>query len=253
MKLTFVRWEIFRHLNTATIPDYYPLLNFRNFLLPSMTIIFPEIDLVHVYHQILVNLHDIQKTAVIFLFGAFEFLSMLFGLQNTASIFQRFFDEDVRGLDFVFTYINDLLIGSRIPDPHFQHLTQLFKHLHFYDVKINPSKCVFSSTNLEFLEHLIDTDGICLLLSKVETIKYYLPLFLWSSFTIFSNWTISIIAPSLTACRSCFSWPSFWSISERKMHWLHCLLALHNLSKTCRPILLRFLSLHILSLMLDCL
>ncbi len=53
---------------------------------------------------------DIPKTAAATPFGRFEFLWMPFGLQNAAQTFQRFIDEAFQGLDFVFTYIDDILM-----------------------------------------------------------------------------------------------------------------------------------------------
>ena len=41
---------------------------------------------------------------------------MPFGLPNAAQTFQRFIDEVLRGFDFVYTYIDDLLIASSSPD-----------------------------------------------------------------------------------------------------------------------------------------
>ena len=60
--------------------------------------------MVKAYYQISVNPADIPKTAVTTPFVAFEFLTMPFGLRNTASTFQRFMDEVVRDLDFVYIY-----------------------------------------------------------------------------------------------------------------------------------------------------
>lgn len=45
-------------------------------------------------------------------FGSFEFLSILFGLQNATNTFQRFIDEVVCDLDFVYAYINDFIIAT---------------------------------------------------------------------------------------------------------------------------------------------
>lgn len=47
---------------------------------------------------------------------------MTFGLRNAAQTFQRFMDEVTRGLDFVFVYIDDILIASRNEKEHNQHL-----------------------------------------------------------------------------------------------------------------------------------
>lgn len=64
---------------------------------------------------------------------------MLFGLRNSVSTFQSLIDEVVRKLEFVLAYVDDFLIASSIPDQHLQHLTQRFKHLRLFYVKINPS------------------------------------------------------------------------------------------------------------------
>ena len=37
---------------------------------------------------------------------------MQFGFRNAASTFQRFIDEVVRGVNFVFAYVDDLLVVS---------------------------------------------------------------------------------------------------------------------------------------------
>ena len=100
---------------------------------------------------------------------------MSFGLRNAASTFQRFIDEVVRGLDFVFAYVDDLLVASDTEENHIKHLSQLFERLSAFNVRINANKCVFGQNSLEFLGHLIDSNGIQPLSTKVEAIKKILP------------------------------------------------------------------------------
>ena len=54
---------------------------------------------------------------------------MPFGLRNAAQTFQRFIDHVIRGLDFVYAYIDDLLIASTTLDEHEKHLRILFTRL----------------------------------------------------------------------------------------------------------------------------
>ena len=76
---------------------------------------------------------------------------MPFGLRNAAQTFQRFIDQVLQGLECCYAYIDDLLIASPTPEDHKQHLRSVLKCL---GILINPAKCVWGATELQFLGHL---------------------------------------------------------------------------------------------------
>ena len=78
----------YRNLNAATVPDLYPILNIADFTSRiSCSTIFSKLYLQKGYYQFPVALEDVQKTAIITLFGMFESLRMPFGLINAGNTF----------------------------------------------------------------------------------------------------------------------------------------------------------------------
>ena len=132
-----------------------------------------KIDLIRGYHQVLVAEVDIPKTAIITPFGLCEFRRMPFGLKNAAQTFQRLMDTVCQSLNFVYVYLNDILVASCNQHEHLRHLRSLFEKLAAFGHLINVNKCQFGRRQIDFLNHSIDARGARPLSTKVEAVQQF--------------------------------------------------------------------------------
>lgn len=162
----------YRKLNALTTPDRYPVPNVQDATINiDDCTVFSIVDMVRAYHQIPVHPKDIPKTAIITPFGLFEFTVMTFGMRNSAQTFQRYMNHVLRGLPFVFNYIDDLRVASKNMEEHKQHLRILFERLRQYGMQINLNKCAFGKSEVTFLGYVFDKDGIRPSNDKVAEIR----------------------------------------------------------------------------------
>ena len=80
-------------------------------------------------------------------------------------------DQVLRGVPSAYTYIDDVLIASSNPEQHLQDLQTVFDHLTMHVIVINPNKCLLGVTELDFLGHHIDRQGITLLPEKIQAVR----------------------------------------------------------------------------------
>ena len=88
-------------------------------------------------------------------------------LRNAAQSFQRLIDQVLRGLLFVYTYIDDLLLT---PEEHKGHLQEVLKRLGEHGIVTNPANCVLGVLELDFLGHKVTAQGIAPLEDKVRAV-----------------------------------------------------------------------------------
>ena len=166
----------YRRLNAVSKDDRYPLPHIQDFNGNLVgRAVFSVVDLVRGFHQIPMAAHDIPKTAIITPFGLFEFLRMPFGLKNAAQAFQRMMDGILRGIDFVFVYLDDILVASRDQAEHMEHLRALFRLLTSHGITINQQKSRLGLPEVQYLGHLVNARGVLPLADRVTAIAQVPP------------------------------------------------------------------------------
>nr|GEY17877.1 reverse transcriptase domain-containing protein [Tanacetum cinerariifolium] len=125
------------------------------------------------YHQLRVRDEDMPKTAFRTRYGHFEFKVMPFGLTNAPAVFMDLMNRVCKPyLDkFVIEFIDDILIYSRIKEEHANHLRIILKLLRKDELYAKFSKCDFWIKTVQFLGHIIDSQGLHVDPAKIEVVK----------------------------------------------------------------------------------
>ncbi|GJQ97296.1 putative reverse transcriptase domain-containing protein [Tanacetum coccineum] len=164
----------YRELNKLTVKNRYPLPRIDDlFDQLQGSNVFSKINLRSGYHQLRVRDEDILKTAFRTRYGHYEFQVMPFGLTNAPAVFMDLMNRVCRPyLDkFVIVFINDILIYSKTKEEHDAHLRLSLEFLKKEELYAKFSKCDFWLSKVQFLGHVIDSEGIHVDPAKIESIK----------------------------------------------------------------------------------
>ena len=157
---------------TRTMQYPIPLIQSLPLHLTNRHKLFSVLDMKEAFYQIPMSEEASKLCAIITEFGTFVPLRMQFGLKNAPAFFCKLVSDIVNGLEsFVFTYLDDFLVFSESIEEHLDHLTQLFKRLDQFGMRINRRKCLFARETVLFLGHEISAQGLRPLIDKVEAIR----------------------------------------------------------------------------------
>ena len=166
-----------RKINLDILSCNFPLPRIDNiFQSLRNSKIFSTLDLVGAYHQIQLDEDSMPITAfTIPHMGRFEYRVLPQGLSASPSAFQRIIHSVLAGLlsDVSKVFIDDILVTAPTIEQHVVNLEKVFERLQKADLVIKLSKCQFFKSEVDFLGHTINGEGIRPQESKVKAIKNY--------------------------------------------------------------------------------
>ena len=155
------KWRMcvdFTDLNKACLKDSFPLPRIDQ-LVDSIAghKLLTFMDAFSRYNQIRMTEEDQEKTAFITSQGLYCYKVMPFGLKNAGATYQRLvnkmFSKQIgKNME---VYVDDMLVKSKEELAHLDDLKETFATLKQYQMKLNPSKCVFGVASGKFLGFMV--------------------------------------------------------------------------------------------------
>ncbi|MEL7079228.1 MAG: reverse transcriptase domain-containing protein [Cyanobacteria bacterium J06582_2] len=153
----------YRALNKATAKDAFPLPNIEDALYNLHGVeFFSTMDLIRGYYQ--VPMADSSKpfTAFSTAAGHWQFKRMPFGLCNAPATFQRLMGTVLSGFSWehVMAYLDDIIMIDATFEDHLASLDKIMACFAKYGLKIKPKKCQLFRKEVQFLGHIVSTEGL---------------------------------------------------------------------------------------------
>nr|GEZ54604.1 putative reverse transcriptase domain-containing protein [Tanacetum cinerariifolium] len=164
----------YQELNKLTVKNRYrlPMIDDLFDLLQGSSV-YSKINLRSGCHQLRVREEDIPKTAFRTRYRHYEFQVMSFCLTNAPTVFMDLMNRVCKPyLDkFVIVFIDDILIYSKDEKEHKEHLKAILELLKKEELYAKFSKCEFWIPKVQFLGHVIDSQGIHVDPAKIDSVK----------------------------------------------------------------------------------
>ena len=157
-----------RALNRACQTNLSPFAPFsiqETFHMLGQSKVFSTIDLTHAFMSILIHKPHRHKTAFSLNGRRYFFKRTCFGLSSAPAALGQVMAKALSKVprSFCLYYMDDVIVFSKSSDDHLRHLKIVLSALLQAGLKIFLAKCKFFRTSLEFLGHLITTEGYTLI------------------------------------------------------------------------------------------
>lgn len=159
-------------VNKLIIPNTYPLPTAQDlFAGLAGCKIFCSLDLEGAYTQLSLTERSRKFMVINTIKGLFIYNRLPQGASSSASIFQQVMDQILEGLEYVYCYLDDVLIAGKDFDDCKRKLFLVLERLNNANIKVNLDKCKFFVSQLDYLGHILSDKGLSPCPDKIATIQ----------------------------------------------------------------------------------
>ena len=162
----------YKKLNAAIKRERYVLPTVEDILhkLKGSTI-FTKLDATNGFWQIPLDDESAKLTTFISPFGRYFYRRLPQGIKSAPEIFQRTVEEIIAGEEHAVCFFDDILVFSENKEVHEKHLKNTMEKLNSAGIKLNKEKCQFRQQEIDFLDFVINKDGVKADPRKTEAIS----------------------------------------------------------------------------------
>ena len=159
-------------VNQASKLDRYPIPKIEDlFSKLAGGQLFSKLDMSQAYQQILLE-EDSQKYVVVNTHqGLFKYKRLPFGVASAPGIFQRVMEGLLSGIPGVTVYLDDILVTGKTEAAHLSALEEVLKRMSEAGLRLREDKCTFLTTDVVYLGHRIDAQGLHPVAEKVRAVQ----------------------------------------------------------------------------------
>lgn len=166
----------YRKINSKIAFDTFPLPTIETALMNfGGAKIFSVLDLNSAYHQVPLDRESQQYTTFTTPFGSFAYTRLPFGLTVGSQVLSRILANifSDAAWEFLFLYLDDLVIFSKNFEEHLQHIEFVLQRLRDSGFTVNPDKTSFAATEISYLGYLVSESGVRVNPERVKSIVEY--------------------------------------------------------------------------------
>ena len=153
----------YRRINLKTVKCNYPLPKIEDlFTTLSGARVFSQMDLAKAYYQVGMTERAKKISAFVTPFGTFQFERMPMGMKNSPQTFSRLMGKVFADMDLVdlIVFLDDILVHGQTYEQLEERTLAALDRLRRFNLKLDPEKCIFGTTEVRHLGHVISEAGI---------------------------------------------------------------------------------------------
>lgn len=148
-------------LNKCIQTEHYPLPVIDDiFVSLANCKFFSVIDLKGAYQQVKLSQNSRKFLVINTQSGLFRFTRLTFGISCAASAFQQIMEQILHGLENVRAFQDDIIVGGFDKEHASRNVLSVCERLSQFNVKINIEKSKFLQESVNYLGHIVTSNGI---------------------------------------------------------------------------------------------